>query len=83
MIDICRKYNESFTFQCDFSDVFKYYLPKLILRPIQNLHSYFRYINNFIRVTPSEEDRNSFYQVQGLLVGLKDRLKSVSMVLPE
>lgn len=61
----------------------KYYLPKLLLGPIWHAFSYFEYVKLLLNLSTSQEDRESFEQVQGLLKPLELRLKDIVAALPK
>lgn len=49
----------------------RYVLPRLLLYPIYHCFSYFRAIENFKNLTPSEEDKCSFEQAESQWISLK------------
>lgn len=66
-----------------FREAVKYYLPKLLLGPIWHAFSYFEYVKLLLSLSPSQEDKESFEQVQGLLKPLECRLKEIVASLPK
>lgn len=60
----------------------KYVLPKLLLGPIFHSFQYFEYIKVLKKLTPSEEDRESLEQVEGLLQPLRAELER-KVILPK
>lgn len=61
----------------------KYYLPKLLLGPIMHAFLYLDYIKILLQLSPSQEDRESFEQVQGLLKPLQIELQSIVAAMPK
>lgn len=66
-----------------FREAVKYYLPKLLLGPIWHAFSYFEYVRLLMSLSPSQEDKEVFEQVQGLLSPLEMRLKNYVDALPK
>ncbi|XP_036321154.1 protein son of sevenless [Rhagoletis pomonella] len=66
-----------------FRDAVKYYLPKLLLVPVSHAFVYFDYINVLRELSRSEDDIESFKQVQGLLCPLQSELESILGSLPK
>ncbi|XP_055300549.1 protein son of sevenless isoform X2 [Sitodiplosis mosellana] len=66
-----------------FKEAVKYYLPKLLLAPIWHAFSYFEYVRSLMDLSPSQEDREVFEQVQGLLSPLETRLKEHVAKIPK
>ncbi|XP_017132507.1 protein son of sevenless [Drosophila elegans] len=64
-----------------FRDAVKYYLPKLLLVPICHAFFYFDYIKHLKDLSSSQDDIESFEQVQGLLHPLHCDLEKVMAVL--
>ncbi|EDV58635.1 protein son of sevenless [Drosophila erecta] len=60
-----------------FRDAVKYYLPKLLLVPICHAFVYFDYIKHLKDLSSSQDDIESFEQVQGLLHPLHCDLEKV------
>ncbi|XP_020810457.1 protein son of sevenless [Drosophila serrata] len=60
-----------------FGDAVKYYLPKLLLVPVCHAFVYFEYINLLKDLSSSQDDIESFEQVQGLLHPLHCDLEKV------
>ncbi|EDW03211.1 GH11116 [Drosophila grimshawi] len=60
-----------------FREAVKYYLPKLLLVPICHAFVYFDYIKHFMDLSTSQDDIESFAQVQGLLHPLHCDLEKV------
>ncbi|EDW27330.1 GL21232 [Drosophila persimilis] len=60
-----------------FRDAVKYYLPKLLLVPICHAFVYFDYIKHLMDLSSSQDDIESFEQVQGLLHPLHCDLEKV------
>lgn len=65
-----------------FRDAVKYYLPKLLLAPIWHAFLYFDYIKILMKYSPSQDDIESFEQVQGLLSPLRCDLENIISSLP-
>ncbi|XP_063702733.1 protein son of sevenless [Culicoides brevitarsis] len=61
----------------------KYYLPKLLLGPIAHAFLYLDYIKILLQLSPSQEDRESFEQVQGLLKPLQIELQAIVSAMPK
>uniref|UniRef100_A0A336MR44 CSON003850 protein n=1 Tax=Culicoides sonorensis TaxID=179676 RepID=A0A336MR44_CULSO len=61
----------------------KYYLPKLLLGPITHAFLYIDYIKILLQLSPSQEDRESFEQVQGLLKPLQIELQAIVASMPK
>lgn len=66
-----------------FREAVKFYLPKLLLGPIWHAFSYFEYVKLMLSLSPSQEDKEIFEQVQGLLNPLESRLKEIVASLPK
>ncbi|XP_067620371.1 protein son of sevenless [Eurosta solidaginis] len=66
-----------------FRDAVKYYLPKLLLVPVSHAFVYFDYINVLRELSRSEDDIESFKQVQGLLYPLQSELENILGSLPK
>lgn len=66
-----------------FRDAVKYYLPKLLLVPIWHSFVYFDYIKILMKYSPSQDDIESFEQVQGLLRPLRNDLENIVSALPK
>ncbi|KAH8273837.1 hypothetical protein KR044_001915 [Drosophila immigrans] len=60
-----------------FREAVKYYLPKLLLVPICHAFVYFDYIKHLMDLSTSQDDIESFAQVQGLLHPLHRDLEKV------
>ncbi|CAG0884965.1 unnamed protein product [Cyprideis torosa] len=58
-----------------FLEGFRFVVPKLMLTPIYHFLQYFDYIKAFLRLNPSEEDRESLEVVEGLLQPLKVKIE--------
>ncbi|XP_062140186.1 protein son of sevenless [Drosophila sulfurigaster albostrigata] len=65
-----------------FREAVKYYLPKLLLVPICHAFVYFDYIKHLMDLSTSQDDIESFAQVQGLLHPLHRDLEKVMANLP-
>ncbi|XP_065078372.1 protein son of sevenless isoform X2 [Ochlerotatus camptorhynchus] len=66
-----------------FREAVKFYLPKLLLGPIGHAQLYLDYIKILLQLSPSQEDKESFEQVQGLLKPLQCELQGISSRLPK
>lgn len=66
-----------------FREAVKYYLPKLLMAPIWHAFSYFEYVRSLMELSPSQEDKEVFEQVQGLLSPLETCLKEHVAKLPK
>ncbi|XP_055917383.1 protein son of sevenless isoform X2 [Eupeodes corollae] len=66
-----------------FREAVKYYLPKLLLVPIWHAFLYMDYIKSLMQLSPSQEDKESFEQVQGLLRPLRCDLENIVANLPK
>lgn len=66
-----------------FSEAVKYYLPKLLLTPIGHTFVYMEYVDKLLQLTTSQEDRESFETVKGLLEPLKFELQKQIPLLPK
>lgn len=66
-----------------FREAVKYYLPKLLMAPIWHAFSYFEYVRSLMELSPSQEDKEVFEQVQGLLSPLETSLKEQIAKLPK
>ncbi|KAM7352681.1 son of sevenless guanine nucleotide exchange factor isoform 2-T3 [Cochliomyia hominivorax] len=66
-----------------FREAVKYYLPKLLLVPIWHAFVYFDYIKILLKYSPSQDDIESFEQVQGLLRPLRCDLENIVATLPK
>uniref|UniRef100_A0A1A9WXD4 Protein son of sevenless n=1 Tax=Glossina brevipalpis TaxID=37001 RepID=A0A1A9WXD4_9MUSC len=66
-----------------FREAVKYYLPKLLLVPIFHAFIYFDYIKILMKYSPSQDDVESFEQVQGLLRPLRCDLENIMANLPK
>ncbi|XP_031624376.1 protein son of sevenless isoform X2 [Contarinia nasturtii] len=66
-----------------FKEAVKYYLPKLLLAPIWHAFSYFEYVRSLMDLSPSQEDKEVFEQVQGLLSPLETRVKEHVAKIPK
>lgn len=54
----------------------RYVLPRLLIYPVYHCFSYFKAIENFKDLTPSEEDRVSFEQADSQWIRLKKSLEN-------
>uniref|UniRef100_A0A1Q3G1Z5 Putative guanine nucleotide exchange factor for ras-like small gtpase n=1 Tax=Culex tarsalis TaxID=7177 RepID=A0A1Q3G1Z5_CULTA len=66
-----------------FREAVKFCLPKLLLGPISHAQTYIDYINVFLDYSKTQEDIESFEQVQGLLKPLQCELQSIAPLLPK
>lgn len=66
-----------------FREAVKFYLPKLLLGPIMHAFLYLEYVKTLLRLSPNQEDRESFEQVQGLLKPLQCDLQNILNLLPK
>jgi hypothetical protein len=60
----------------------KYVLPKLLNGIVYHAFTYFEYITLLKKLSPSEEDRESFKQAEGLLAPLKTHLEHLTNKKP-
>lgn len=66
-----------------FREAVKFYLPKLLLTPIGHAFFYIEYVDKLLQLSPSQEDRESFETVKGLLEPLKFELQKQIPLLPK
>lgn len=66
-----------------FREAVKFYLPKLLLGPILHAFLYLDYVKVLLRLSPTQEDKESFEQVQGLLKPLQCDLQNIVNFLPK
>lgn len=66
-----------------FREAVKFYLPKLLLTPIGHAFVYMEYVEKLLQLSSSQEDRESFEQVKGLLGPLKYKLQKQLPLLPK
>lgn len=66
-----------------FREAVKFYLPKLLLGPIGHAFLYLEYVKILLQLSPIQEDKESFEQVQGLLKPLQCELQSRITLLPK
>lgn len=66
-----------------FREAVKFYLPKLLLSPIGHAFVYIEYVEKLLQLSSSQEDRESFETVKGLLEPLKFELAKQIPVLPK
>lgn len=66
-----------------FREAVKFYLPKLLLIPIGHAFVYIEYVEKLLQLSSSQEDRESFEQVKGLLEPLKFELQKQIPLLPK
>ncbi|MCL4134609.1 UNVERIFIED_CONTAM: hypothetical protein GTU68_049229 [Idotea baltica] len=57
-----------------FKEAVKYYLPRLLLVPVNHVFSYFKYIDLLLNVADDKETKESLEQVKGLLWALQSQL---------
>lgn len=66
-----------------FREAVKYYLPKLLLAPIWHAFSYFEYVRLLMELSPNQEDKEVFEQVQGLLSPLEKKMRDHVAKIPK
>jgi son of sevenless-like protein len=66
-----------------FTEAVRYYLPKLLLTPIGHTFVYMEYVDKLLLLSTSQEDRESFETVKGLLEPLKFKLHKQIPLLPK
>lgn len=66
-----------------FLEASKFYLPKLLLAPIGHAFIYIEYVDKLLQLSTSQEDRESFETVKGLLEPLKFELQKQIPLLPK
>lgn len=66
-----------------FREAVKFYLPKLLLTPIGHAFVYIEYVDKLLQLSTSQEDRESFETVKGLLEPLKFELQKQIPLLPK
>ena len=66
-----------------FREAVKFYLPKLLLGPIWHAFLYLDYVKILLQLSPVQEDKESFEQVQGLLKPLQCDLQNIVTLLPK
>jgi son of sevenless len=66
-----------------FREAVKFYLPKLLLTPVGHAFVYIEYVDKLLQLSTSQEDRESFETVKGLLEPLKFELQKQIPLLPK
>lgn len=66
-----------------FREAVKFFLPKLLLAPIGHAFVYIEYVDKLLPLSTSQEDRESFETVKGLLEPLKFELQKQIPLLPK